>query len=235
MWFRSPLAVVVAAAFAAVAPAAPLTFTSPVVADYEFSIVGGTPLNPGPTTPFIPFRAVGNLTFHLSPTLNDPSQPTSVPFTGLSGVLQGVPPSPDFTLPHTISPNVEFLGGTLTNIVRDANGEVISADVVGLNARWELVGQSAAFPVRLYTQDGLPFDASGVTLPFAAGTVLRGPVAFNVYLDDGDGDPSNDVLAAVGRNRTLTVTPEPASAVAFGLLLTGGAVAVVRRRKPATN
>ena len=233
MRVRLPLAAVVAFAFAAATQAAPLSFTSPVIADYEFSILGGTPLNPGPTTPFIPFRATGDLTFQLSPSLNDPSRPTSVPFTGLSGVLQGVPPSPDFTLPHTISPNLEFVGGTLANIVRDANGEVVSADVVGLNARWELVGQSPAFPVRLYTQDGLPFDASGVSLPFAAGTVLRGDAPFNVFLDDGDGDPSNDVLVAIGRNRTLTVTPEPVSAVAFGLMLASGAAVALRRRRTA--
>ena len=42
-----------------------LTFTRTVVADYEFSLLGGTPLNPGPTTPFIPFRAVGDLTFSV--------------------------------------------------------------------------------------------------------------------------------------------------------------------------
>jgi hypothetical protein len=200
-----------------------ISFTVPVVADYEFSLVGGTPLNPGPTTPFIPFRAVGPLTFSVSPMLNDPSRPTTVPFTGLSGVLNGVPPSPPNTLPHYISPNVQFLGGNLTNIVRDVSGEVISADVSNLNAMWELVGTGPAFPVRLYSDAGLPFDATGVTLPFAPGTVLAGAAPFNVFLDDGDGNRANDVLVAIGRNRTLTVAavPEPVAVVVFGLTMVG--------------
>jgi hypothetical protein len=211
-----------------------ITFTSSVVADYEFSLVGGTPLNPGPTTPFIPFRAVGNLTFDLSPQINDPSSPTAVPFTGVSGILQGVPPSPANTLPHTISPNVEFLSGTLTNIVRDASGEVVSADVSNLSSRWELNGQSPSFPVRLYTQDGLPFDATGVTIPFSPGTVLAGAAPFNVYLDDGDGNPANDILVVIGRNRTLTVFAAPEPGSLFVLAACAAASPwVLRRRRTA--
>ena len=205
---------------AAAARAEVLSFTSTVVADYEFSLLGGTPLNPGPTTPFIPFRAVGDLTFTLHPSLNDPSMPTTVPFVSVTGVLQGVPPSPGNTLPHTISPNVQFLGGSLTNIVRDGAGEVLSANVVNLSSLWEMIGMSPAFPVRLYTQQGLPFAANNVTIPFQVGTVLAGAPIFNVYLDDGDGNLANDVLVVEGRNRTLTVVPEPGT----GVLLAAGAV-----------
>ena len=186
--------------------AAPLTFTVTVQADYEFSLLGHTPLNPGPTTPFIPFRAIGNLTFQLDPSLNDPTA-TTVPFTDVTGVLQGVPPSPAETLPHTISPDLQFLGGELTDIVRDGSGNVISADVTDLSMRWILVGSNPMFPVTLYTQDGLPFDATGVTIPFAVGTVLSGAAPFNVYLDEGN--PATDPLVVIGRDRTLTVIPDP--------------------------
>jgi hypothetical protein len=212
------------------AQAAVLSFASTVQADYEFSILGGTPINPGSTTPFIPFRAIGNLTFELSPLLNDPSMPTSVPFVDVTGVLDGIPPSPPPTLPHVISPNLEFIGGDLINIVRDGSGNVVSADVSGLEMRWTLVGSSPMFPVTLYTQEGLPFDATNVSIPFQPGTVLAGAAPFNIYLDDGDGDPSNDSLVAIGQNRTLTVTaavPEPSSAVVMiGLI---GSAAFARR------
>ncbi|WP_165250945.1 PEP-CTERM sorting domain-containing protein [Paludisphaera soli] len=201
------------------------TFTRRVVADFEFSLVAGTPFNPGPVdSPFIPFQAVGDLTFRLDPSLNDASQPTTVPFLDATGVLQGTKPL-DFG-PFTISPNVAFLGGELTNIVRDGSGEVISADVRDLLMEWELVGPGFG---RLYGRVGLDFDADGVSIPFAYGTVLYGPTPFDVYSDDGDGDTSNDVRVAVGRNRTLRVVPEPTSAA---LLALGGAglLAFARRR-----
>jgi hypothetical protein len=161
--------------------------------------------------------------------------PTTVPFVDVTGVLQGVPPSPPDTLPHVISPNLEFLGGSLTNIVRDASGNVISADVADLSMRWTLVGQSPMFPVTLYTQDGLPFDAAGVTIPFQVGTVLEGAAPFNVYLDDGDNDLTNDILVAIGQNRTLTVTaavPEPSSAIVMmGLIGLTTLFKVAKRRR----
>jgi hypothetical protein len=201
--------------FPAALHADPLEFTTEMRADYQFSLLGGTVLNPGPTTPFIPFRALGNLTFQLDPSLNDPSRPTTVPFVDAMGLLNGIPPSPAFTLPHTIDPNVQFLSGTLTNIQRDGSGHVTSADISDLSMRWELIGMNPAFNVRLYTKDGLPFDATGVTIPFQLGTVLAGAAPFDVYLDLGN--PATDPLVAIGEDRTLTAVPEPSSFILFGV------------------
>jgi hypothetical protein len=212
-----------------------LTFTAHVQADYEFSLLGGTPLNPGPTTPFVPFRAIGDLTFQLDPSLNDPSQPTTVPFVDVTGVLNGVPPSPAITLPHTIDPNVQFIGGDLTNIVRDASGHVVSADISNLSMRWELISTNPAFNVRLYTQDGLPFDATNVSIPFQLGTVLAGAEPFKVYLDTGTGDPANDPLVAMGKDRTLTVVPEPSSVVLLGVAVAATLVSGRQRRQRRVN
>ncbi len=163
---------------------------------------------------------MGSLTFVLDPSLNDPTK-TTVPFTSVTGTLTGVLPSG--FLPYTISPDLQFLGGELTNIVRDSSGNVISADVSDLSMRWDLVSPS----LTLYTQVGLPFDGAITSLPFAVGTVLSGPAPFDVYLQGGPDTP-----VAVGEDRILTVTavPEPCSLALSGVaaLLVG---AVITRRR----
>ncbi|WP_165230719.1 PEP-CTERM sorting domain-containing protein [Aquisphaera insulae] len=213
---------------AAVVQADQTSFTVGIQADFEFKLLGNTMLNPGKDdTPFMAFRAIGNLTFDLAASIDDPSA-TTVAFTDVKGVLQGVPPSPGNTLPFTLSPNLEFLGGELTNIQRDGTGHVVSADVTDLEMRWYMTSTNPAFPVTLYTKVGLPFGATNVSVPFAYGTLLAGPEPFDGYLALG-GDPANDPLVAVGRNRTLTVIPEPSSLTLLGLGLTG-ATFFARRR-----
>ena len=89
---------------------ADILFTQTFVADFEFSLPAGSPLNPGgPTTPFIPFEAVGSLTIGVDNALNDPGRPTSVAITSFSGSLEGVAPAS--FLPYSIDPNVKFVGG----------------------------------------------------------------------------------------------------------------------------
>jgi hypothetical protein len=202
-----------------------LSFTQTVVADFEFSLLGNTPLNNGPATPFIPFQAIGSLTFQLDPSLNDPGRPTTVPFTNLTGHIEGVSPAP--FLPYTISPDVEFLGGQLTDIVRDLNGEVVSANIKDLSARWEMIGPGG---LRLFTKVGLPFNGVISSLPLAMGTVIGGAADFEVFLDDGGSNP----LVVIGRNRTLTVVPEPSGAALLGLgsLALMGLARPVRSSKP---
>jgi hypothetical protein len=203
--------------------ASDLTFTQTFVANFEFDLLGGTAINPGPESGFIPFEAIGSLTFTLDPSLNDPSHPTTVAFTNVTGLLTGVSPPP--FLPYTISPDVQFLGGDLTNIVRDGSGNVTSANITDLSMRWDMVG--TPFGLTLFTKDGLPFNGSTNSIPFSYGTVLAGPDPFNVYLDDPAlGDP----LVVIGRNRTLTAVPEPTSGTLAGLAaLTLGAVIALRR------
>jgi hypothetical protein len=203
-----------------------LTFTQSFVANFDFDVLGGTPINPGPATGFQPYEAFGALTFTLGSSINDPTQMT-VPFTNVTGTLNGVYPLS--LVPYSISPDVQFIGGDLTNIVRNGSGNVISANVSDLSMRWDLIAFGGA--VTLFTLDGLPFDGSITSIPFSYGTVLSGPAQFSVYMDNG----GTDLLVAYGENRTLTAVPEPASVTLAGLAaLVMGAVMARRPRRRMT-
>ena len=176
----------------------------------------------------LPFRAIGNLEFTL-----DDSVPgaTSMPFTNATGTLTGI--APDAFLPFQITPDVQFVGGLLDNIVRDGGGQIISADVVDLEMLWELSGNPAILggeEVLLYATDPLDFNGSVSGVPFAPGDILAGPNDFEVYLDLGLGNPGlpdGDPLAVIGRNRTLTTVPEPRCIDLFTLV---AGLIVLRRR-----
>src|SRR5262245_60814797 len=102
-----------------------VTFTQDFVANFDFDLLGGTSINPGPDTGYLPYEAVGSISFTLDSAINDPSQ-TTVAITNAVGSFTGVPPL--WLGPYSISPNIQFLGGDLTNIVRDG-GHITSADV----------------------------------------------------------------------------------------------------------
>jgi PEP-CTERM motif len=206
--------------------ASSLTFTETFLANFEFDVLGGTPINPGPASGFQPYAAIGSLTFTFDSSLNDPSQPTTVPITDVTGTLNGLYPSS--LVPFTISPDRQFLSGDLTDIVRDSSGNVISANVSDLAMQWDLVAFGGG--LTLFTKDagGLPFDGAITSIPFSYGTVLAGAAQFNVYFDSG----GTDYLVAYGEDRTLTAVPEP-SAI---LLLALGAIGLhgfrLRFRRP---
>ncbi len=207
---------------------ADFSFDLTVVADYEFAFLSNTPLNPDvKMTPFIPFQAKGVLTFSLDEAaINDPGA-TTVPFTSVTGILNGV--SPAAFLPHQISPNLEFLGGNLTNIVRDSNGFITSATVEDLSMRWEMTGTpGGGSEVRLFTKVGLPFSGDVDGLPVSPGTVIAGADPFEGYLDLGGGA---SLLAVIGQNRTLTVVPEPGTLTLYCLAAGGLAACGAWRRR----
>ena len=197
-----------------------VTFTQGFIANFEFDVLGGTPINPGPDTGYLPYEAVGALTFTLDAAINDPTQ-TTVAIKDATGVFNGVLPTG--LLPYTISPDVQFLGGELTNIVRDAGGSITSADVSNLSMRWDLIAAGGA--LTLFTKDGLPFDGVISSIPLKNGDILSGPNVFDVYMNDG----SQDILVAYGRDRTLTAVPEPGTV--FLLLPPILVLAIVSRRR----
>jgi PEP-CTERM motif len=188
------------------ARAGDLTFTQDFDANFQFNV-----LNPstGAPTGWVNYEAAGALTFTIDSAINDPSQ-TTVQILNVTGVLSSVYPSPVLG-PYTISPDVAFLGGELTNIMRDGSGNLVSADVSDLAMQWSLT----AGPVYVFTADagGLPFDGAITSLPLSNGTVLSGADQFNVYADEG----GTNVVVALGRDRTLTAVPEPSSLALLGI------------------
>ena len=170
-------------------------------------------------TPFLPFQAFGPLTFSLSDDVADPTKSTA-PFTNVTGQL-------DAGTAFYISPNLEFIGGDLTNIVRDGGGNILSATVDNLSMRWEMVVDPLGTPARLFTRVGLPFSGDMDDFQNPEGTVISGLAPFEVYLDDG----GDGTLVAIGQNRTLTIVPEPGTFALFGILGIGLVAIGVRRRR----
>lgn len=211
---------------------AELVFSSLLQADFEFEVVDGpfSAIEGINTGDILLFQAIGALDFVL-----DDSVPgaTSMAFTNAAGTLTGVSPGP--FMPFEITPDAEFVGGSLNNIVRDGGGQITSADVVDLQMLWEMFGTPAIFggdEVLLYSSDPLGFNGHISSLPFSNGDQLSGPNEFEVYFDAGLGNPGlpgGDPLAAIGRSFTITAVPEPSF---FALLaLSAGIVTCRRRRK----
>ena len=192
---------------------ADVDFVFDVRADFELSLLGGTTLNPGAATDFYPFEAYGQLTFSLDDSIL--TLPTSAPFTGLTGQLDGY----DAILTNqgfSISPNLEFLGGDLTNIVWNG-ADITSATVSNLTSRWTLVSGQGPTQLNLFTNAGLPFNGD-INFADPIGESIAGPDPFEIYWDLGGGASE---LVATGRNRTLTIVPEPGSLALAGIFATG--------------
>ena len=191
-----------------VARAGDLTFTQDFDARFQFNVFDP---HTGAPTGWVDYEAAGALTFTIDSAINDPNQ-TTVQILDVKGTLSSVYPSPILG-PYTISPDVAFLGGELTNIVRDGSGNLTSADVSDLAMQWSLSAAGGAVYVFTADAGGLPFDGPITSLPFSYGTVLSGADQFNVYANEG----GSNVVVAYGRDRTLTAVPEPSSLALLGI------------------
>jgi hypothetical protein len=189
-----------------------VTFTQDFDANFQFNVFDPST---GMPTGWVNYEAAGTLTFTIDSAVNDPSQ-TTAQILDVTGTLASVYPSPILG-PYTITPDLAFLSGELTDITRDGSGNLTSANVSDLAMQWSLTAAGGA--VYVYTADagGLPFDGSITSIPFSYGTVLSGADQFNVYADEG----GTNVLVAWGRDRTLTAVPEPSSLSLLGIAVVG--------------
>ena len=183
-----------------------VTFTQGFVANFDFHLLTGTSIYSGPDYGYLPYEAVGSITFTLDTTsLTDPSQ-TTIGITNAVGNFTGVPPL--WLGPYSIDPNIQFLGGELTNIVRDGSGNITSAKVSNLSMQWELVAFGGAIVID--SDGGLPFSGPVHSVPFTYGDVISGPDPVAGVL------PGTDTVVAYVEHRTLTAVPEPGTAVLAG-------------------
>lgn len=202
---------------------AAIVFSNDFKADFRFTVVDG-PLGPqlGVGT-VLDFDARGPLTFTLDDSVPNA---TTMNFTNVTGILNVV--SPTNFIPSTISPNVQFVGGQLTGIVRGPGGVITAGNVTNLRMRWEMISGTT----RLYTKDSLAFNGTISSVPFTYSNFLAEPANFDVFLDVGAG--AADPLAIIGSNRVLTVVPEPSS-LALLTLAGLGCSWFGRRRKTLVN
>ena len=133
------------------------------------------------------------------------------------GRLQGFAPGPFFS----ISPNVQFVGGTLNNI-QQVGGVVVSADVVNLEMFWDMVLTTGAGSARVVSAATLPFSGTVSGVPFNFNDQIAGPFPGPVdgLLDIGGGNFHPDPAISVS-NRTLKAVPEPASGALAAIFLIG--------------
>ncbi len=160
-------------------------------------------------------EALGTMRF----TIDDiaPGQTTANILGAVSiGRLEGIVPGPFFS----ISPNVQFVRGTLNNI-QQSGGVVTSADIEDLDMVWDMVLTTAGGTARVVSAAVLPFNGTVSGLPFGMDDELVGtPGSVDGLLDIGGGNFDPNPAIAVS-NRTLTVVPEPTSG-AFALLCVAG-------------
>ena len=197
---------------------AAIVFSNDFKADFRFTVVDGPLAGLGVGT-VLDFDARGPLTFTLDDSVPNAA---TMNFTNVTGTLNVIGPAA--FAGSTLTPNLQFVGGQLTNIVRGPGGVVTSGNVTDLRMRWEMFSG----PTRLYTRDSLPFNGTISSLPFTTSNFLAEPANFDVFLDAGLG--AADPLAVIGSNRVLTVVtvPEPSS---LALLTLGGLGCSWVRRK----
>lgn len=160
-------------------------------------------------------EALGTLRF----TIDDiaPGQTTANILGAVSiGRLEGTVPGPFFS----ISPNVQFVGGTLNNI-QQSGGVITSAEIANLDMIWDMVLTTPDGTARVVSSAVLPFNGTVSGLPFGMNDQLVGtPGSVDGLLDIGGGNFHPNPAIAVS-NRFLTVVPEPTSG-ALALLCVAG-------------
>lgn len=191
----------------------PTQFTLPVQPVYDLTLFDGTPFNGSGMDLTLPLTALGEMEFTFAN--NDINNPlaTSADFSQLTGEFAGQLPG---GVPFDLRP-FSFLSGGLTNIVRDINGDFVSADASFTVLFEQVVLPNTPNEARILGDAGMTFTATVDAIPFAIGTSFVSPDRVDVLADLGTSMP----LVGFVDNRFLNVVPEPSSLL-LGALGTGG-------------
>ncbi|GAB5402881.1 MAG: hypothetical protein Aurels2KO_11120 [Aureliella sp.] len=196
-------------------------------ADQRIRVPDGSPLTGAPFN--IPANAEFDLSALGSISLGweaDGDSNGSVALTSFSASFLGADPTLG---PYSLAgagdgPGATF-NGTLDNIV-ESGGELVSADWT-LNTTFSFRFTGAPGQPLVYTRDLATFTGVVRGGNATLGEVFTSNGDVNGFLSLG-GDPSNDPVAAISFNRTVTAVPEPGS---VALLCCFGSIGILRRRR----
>lgn len=222
------LATVVCLGFCSSLKAA-IVFETEVEAQFDVLFYADGPLGDAvaaegfPTDVPIPAKARGFMRFEIEDITSSTTEADILGAVSL-GRLIGFDPGPFFS----ISPNVEFIGGTLTNIVQ-TNGAVTSATVNNLEMIWDMELTLPSASARVVSESGLGFSGDVTGIPYLDGDTLVGPDGESVdgLLDLGNGEFDANPAIAVS-NRRMIAVPEPSAGI---LLLASFGSAILYRRR----
>lgn len=192
----------------------PTTFTVDVQPVYELVLDAGTVFNPGPEL-VVPFAPLGEMGFDFANNdINDPLA-TSADFATVSGEFSGEFGGTPYDLRI-----IQFLSGGLSNIMRDTNGEFVSADATFTAIFEQILGPGTPEQVRVFGGE-MTFTGQVDAVPFDLGTSFESPEFVELFLDTGNG---TSLLIGGVQDRFLNVVPEPSTAVlaclcGFGLIV----------------
>ena len=209
--FLSPLLVVLATSNSVSTDAAPIlgqVDRLPAVSIQDITLLGGTPINPGPELSF-PVEADGFIVWDIA---DENEAAAEIPFVVSESEFLGVNPLGRFIL------RSGDLAGTMTNIVKSDNSgdrsSFVSADfeLSGFFTRDIVDGPAAG--ITLFTMDETLFTGTVTGLPFPVGTTLISPDPIDAFVSiNGEA-----IKVVVSSNRTVTIVPEPNTLVGLGLI-----------------
>lgn len=221
-YLRPILLILLGAGFCSAPANAALVFETEVVAEFDVSFYSSGPLAAAATGAGFPLdtplAAAARGTIHFTMDDITPGTTSAAIQNAVSiGRLQGFVPGNFFS----ISPNVQFVGGTLNNI-QQSGGVVTSADVVDLSMIWDMELITSGGTARIVSAAPLPFSGNVAGLPFNNGDQIAGPMPGTIdgLLDIGGGNLAPNPAIAVS-NRFLTAVPEPSSGVLAFLAAAG--------------
>ena len=193
----------------------------PTTTSQLITVLGGTPLNPGPGATSI----VEGDGFVIWSIADEDEVAAEIPFEIIQAEFAGTNPLGSFVLTSVMTV------GTISNVVKsDASGDRSSFVSGELQATGQFVRDITSGPfegLRLFTVDPVVYTSTVNGLPFPPGTTLVSPEPLDVFVNLGAGN----IKIAESTNRVVTIVPEPAT-IPLVVLAVGQMLCCAFRQRP---